>query len=343
MGNKVSRKNLQMDPPIHLQNSSPKEMPERHKNMLAMVVAQEFPEVIPGIAGTAKAFHPNYNPHMRYQFFLSAENTIRYLNKFENPIEEMRRLLCEEGLFLDPYVIIYFFANTQSVIEPQIEQAFETFRNVIRCLPDDYIYAPKNQPLNLLFNIFGSWRWWSFRPEQKIALANELLKKGFDINYVLTTNNPKIRKHFAYITPNHSAVYDALATGNIDYFEWLVQHGAVIRPIDLEALIRMEGNYNTSQYDMPILIQNFTKALTIMLQHGININERIYNPKQTLLTSLIESNRFNRTSSHDKKEVLIRILQEHGAKTNEELGLRGGRRRATRVKRAKRLTRRRKV
>jgi hypothetical protein len=352
-------------------------MPERHANMLAMVVAQERPEIISNIAKTSKTFHPNYNPDIKRYYFLSVENSITYLNKFKNPFEEMRRLLCEDNIMLSPYVILYFFNNKKPIdhkalaryrpLQPheKIPQ-FQTVFEFIRCIPNDYIYYNGNEKLNLFFHLFSRNTFgiatYHFTTSELITLSEELLTKGFTINYVLPTPDPTLKEYYPTtespvfeIKPNMTAFScGLLLVDNVDYLEWLVNNGANIRESDSKYL----ANFNCDSRDLTVYADKFRRVLTLFINNGIDINKQYYlnvydrpeeslKNKQTILNYLMERNARYRTPTVD---ICIRILREHGAKTDRELGLvpvpQGGYRRyrrATRVKRSKRATRRRKV
>ena len=81
----------------------------RRMNMLGAVVAQERPEIVPSLAKTSKLFHPDSNPMTRHYFFTLSDNVYTYLQKFQNPMDEISRLMCEENIKVPSNVVLYYY------------------------------------------------------------------------------------------------------------------------------------------------------------------------------------------------------------------------------------------
>jgi hypothetical protein len=305
--------------------------------MLGTVVAQQFPEIIRTIGRTSKEFNPDYNPLIRGYYFLDDDNLILHLRDFENQLEEIRHLMCDEGRRISATATVYhIFTVNQTVYEPLL--------SIINCIPDSYELREYYSPFSKLFLTIAKnksgidhyrsiqhdqgytkgiktkastdiWVGEPLTSEQQITLSEALLKKGLDINYTVKFTGER-------------AVDNALQQAlnqedypNIEYLDWLLKHGGKFTSSDMNTLV-VHTEYSRQPID--IFERNFDSVVRTLRENNIGLN--------TLYNYLL-----GRPVASPYISAAIRILREHGAQEG------GRRRRATRVKRSKRATRRRKV
>jgi hypothetical protein len=233
-----------------------------------------------------------------------------------------------------PSVILSYFGN-------DLRPIYTTIHNFIKCIPDEAKYAMHTNILSMLFTILAK-NEYELTIDQLKEVSNELIKKGFNVNYTLT--EPEYLLYGSDDFIGHSSASFAIRYSNIDYLDWLLEHGVKIiqdNLIDLYSMVYINND------PLNVFEDKFRRALTILLEHGVDINKPYTFTKdgdatinQSILRHLIEDD------NEDTVQRAIQILEEKGADRGQARGgrrHRHDRRRATRVKRAKRSTRRRKV